>query len=178
MKTYWISKLLWNASRLKSIFNMSCFIKIGVSRLRQCLNHNFEKLTFKHIIELMKTCNLTNVLFKFGSQVCSNIFTQLYSDIFFINFYDRFYFSNLRFTFLWGQYMHARFCTIIGGFKKLLSCLHVNVKWFNYQTWLFFWTTWLCFHPKYLFTTWSKMITTLNLTKLLELCNFVTLHLF
>jgi len=28
------------------------------------------------------------------------------------------------------------------------------------------------FHPMYLFTTWNKMITNLDLTKLLELCSF------
>jgi hypothetical protein len=132
-----------------------------------------KNITFKYIIELMKTCNLQMFYFNFVSQVCSNIFTQLYSNTFFIDFYDIFYFSNFKFTFLWGQYMHARFCTIIRG---VLNYFHTYMWMSNDLIIKLDYFFGPLFHPMYIFTTWSKMIMTLDLTKLLELCNFASFN--
>jgi hypothetical protein len=71
-------------------------LKVNVSRLKQLINQNLKKATFKYIIDFVKMCNLQMSCFIFGNEIClNNTFTHLYSNILFIHFYDTIIFKSL-----------------------------------------------------------------------------------
>jgi intein-encoded DNA endonuclease-like protein len=77
-------------------FTMLYCLKVNVSRLKQFLNQNLKKVAFKYIRDFVKMCNLQISYFIFRNEIClNNTFTQLYSNILYIHFYDTIVFKSL-----------------------------------------------------------------------------------
>jgi hypothetical protein len=67
---------------------MSYFIKVGASKLKQCLNQKYKIGSLKYIIDFVKTCNLEMLYLVFGNEVCLKHLNLIFSNALFTHFYD------------------------------------------------------------------------------------------